>query len=101
MNLEVIIRPEAELDISDAFHWYEDKMDSLGHRFLIQVDTAIKFITRYPQVAPVEYRGTRKHLLRRFPYKLIYLIENDKIIVLGVIHGKRHPDFAIKRIDKA
>ena len=101
MNLEVIIRPEAELDISDAFHWYEDKMVGLGHRFLIQVDTAIKYITRYSNIAPVEYRGTRKHLLKRFPYKLIYLIENDRIIVLGVIHGKRHPDVTTKRIDRA
>ncbi|MBN1552130.1 type II toxin-antitoxin system RelE/ParE family toxin [bacterium] len=97
MNREVIIRAEAEKDISEAFQWYEEKMRGLGHRFLMQVDAAIRLIKKFPECAPVEYRNTRKLLLRRFPYKLIYLVEGSNIIVIGVIHMKLHPEYTKKR----
>jgi len=50
-------------------------------------------------ISPPEYKGARKYLIKRFPYKIIYLVENDKIIVLAVIHGKRSPNLIKNRID--
>lgn len=40
MKYPVVIRPEAEGDLRDAFSWYEDKRTGLGHDFLLQVDAA-------------------------------------------------------------
>lgn len=31
----VIVRPEAEDDLKDAFSWYEDKRTGLGYDFLL------------------------------------------------------------------
>ncbi len=69
MKYEAIIRPEAEDDLRDAFLWYEDKRAGLGHDFLLQVDAGINFINRNPEIYPAEYKGTRKHIIKRFPYK--------------------------------
>ena len=44
MKRMLIIRPEAELDIREAFSWYEDKRTGLGYDFLLQVDAGINFI---------------------------------------------------------
>lgn len=99
MNYRIIVRPEAENDLKEAFFWYEDKRHGLGHDFLLQVEAELKFIERNPESCPPEYKETRKHLIKRFPYKIIYLIEKEKIIVLAVIHGKRNPNFLRKRID--
>ncbi len=35
MNFELIIRPEAEADIADAFDWYESRVPGLGSEFLL------------------------------------------------------------------
>lgn len=99
MKYKVIIRPEAEDDLKEAFSWYEDKRTGLGYDFLLQVDAGINFISRNPEIHPIEYKGTRKHVIKRFPYKIIYLTEEEKIIILAVIHGKRRPDLIKKRID--
>ena len=91
MKYRIIIRPEAEDDLKTVFLWYEDKRKGLGYDFLLQVDAGLKFIERNPKIHAIEYKGTRKHLIKRFPYKIIYLMEEEKIIVMAVIHGKRSP----------
>ncbi len=91
MKYKVIVRPEAENDLKETYSWYEDKRPGLGDDFLLQVDAGLNFIARNPTIHSVEYRGTRKHLIKRFPYKIIYLVENEQIIVLAIIHGKRSP----------
>ncbi|MDP2681535.1 MAG: type II toxin-antitoxin system RelE/ParE family toxin [Deltaproteobacteria bacterium] len=99
MKYKVIIRPEAENDLKEAFSWYEDNRLGLGYDFLLRVDVGLRFIERKPEIHAPEYKGTRKHLIKRFPYKIIYLVEKERIIVLAVIHGKRSPDLIKKRID--
>jgi plasmid stabilization system protein ParE len=99
MKYKIIVRPEAEDDLKETFSWYEDKRTGLGYDFLLHVDAGINFINRNPEIHPIEYNGTRKHLIKRFPYKIIYLIEEEKIIILAVIHGKRRPCLIKKRID--
>ncbi|MCL0096151.1 type II toxin-antitoxin system RelE/ParE family toxin [Thermodesulfovibrionales bacterium] len=91
MKYRVIIRPEAENDLKEAFSWHEDKRQGLGYNFLLQVDAGPRFIERNPKICPVEYKRTRKFLIKRFPYKIIYLVEEDRITVLAVIHVKRSP----------
>jgi plasmid stabilization system protein ParE len=100
MEYEIIIRPEAEKDLTEAFVWYEDKRRGLGFDFLLQVDAGLRFVARNPQIYAPAYKGTRKHIIKRFPYKIIYVVEERKIIILGVIHGRRSPDVMKKRIEE-
>lgn len=97
MKYKVVVRPEAENDLQEAFFWYEDNRKGLGYDFLLQVDAGINFINRNPEIHPIEYRGTRKHIIKRFPYKIIYHVEEERIIILAVLHGKRSPDLMKKR----
>jgi len=98
MKRTFIIRPEAENDLKEAFLWYEDKRFGLGHDFMLHVDAGLKFIERNPEITTAEYKGARKHLIKRFPYKIIYLVEKNKLVVLAVLHGKRSPELFKKRI---
>ena len=99
MRYRVVVRPEAENDLREAFSWYEDKSQGLGYDFLLQVDAGLRFIERNPKVFPPEYKGARKYLVKRFPYKIIYLLKEERIIVLAVIHVKRSPNLTKERID--
>ena len=99
MKYSVIVRPEAEADLKEAFSWYDDNRIGLGYDFLLQIDAGINFIKRNPEIHPIEYKGTRKHILKRFPYKIIYFVEEEKIIVLAVLHCKRSTDLLKNRVN--
>lgn len=44
MKYPVLIRPEAESDLEEAFSWYENKRRGLGYDFLLQVEAGLRFI---------------------------------------------------------
>jgi plasmid stabilization system protein ParE len=98
MKPKIVFIPEAENDLREAFLWYEDKRQGLGYDFLLQVDAAIQFIKRNPQAYPTVYKETRKVLIKRFPYKIIYLVKENHLVVLAVLHSKRNQVLLNKRI---
>lgn len=99
MKYRMLIRHEAEVDLKYAFSWYEDKRPGLGYDFLLQVEAGLSYIGRNPESNPSEYKGARKYLVKRFPYKIIYLLEEARIVILAVIHGKRKPELIMKRMN--
>jgi len=48
MKYELIIRPEAEEDMSQIFEWYEERRKGLGYNFLLQADAGLRFIEKNP-----------------------------------------------------
>ncbi|HMF31053.1 MAG TPA: type II toxin-antitoxin system RelE/ParE family toxin [Candidatus Lokiarchaeia archaeon] len=70
----------------------------LGHDFLLQVEAGLKLLARTPEIHPEGYKRTRVHLIKRFPYKITYLISQDSLVILAVLHGKRNPEIAKKRM---
>jgi plasmid stabilization system protein ParE len=91
MSYSLIIRPEAELDIQEAFEWYEAQTLGLGSEFVRAVDTCLSNIGRNPLAYPRIYEQTRRALLRRFPYGILYVFEQETISVIACFHGKRAP----------
>ena len=63
MRYRVIIRPEAENDLKEAFSWYEDKRQGLGYDLLLQVDAGLRFIERNPKISLPEYKEARKSIV--------------------------------------
>ena len=43
-----------------------------------------------PERFPIYYRGFRRVLTRRFPYKLFFRIEGDAVIVFRILHGAQN-----------
>lgn len=98
MKYNVLVSTEAENDIRNAFIWYEDKRIGLGLDFLLHIDAGIRFIKRNPHIYKSEYKNTKKHLVKRFPYKIIYLTQEKTVFVLAVIHTKRNPKLTKERL---
>lgn len=91
MSYRLIIRPEAELDIQDAFEWYEAQTSGLGSEFVRAVDACLSSTGRNPLAYPIIYKQTRRALVRRFPYGILYVLDQDVITVIACFHGKRNP----------
>jgi plasmid stabilization system protein ParE len=97
MNNKLIIRPEAESDISEAYSWYNDRLLGLGSEFINCIDDAINSIMTNPESYTTVYKNIRRSLIRRFPYAIYYIYEESNIVVLAVFHFKRNPKSWLKR----
>ena len=91
MKKALIIRPDAERDLAEAYGWYEARVPGLGSDFLMSIDAALSSIQRTPEMYPIVYKNVRRALVRRFPYGIFYLVEEDRIVVLGILHARRDP----------
>ena len=99
MVINLIVRPEAEQDLYEIFRWYEGQRTGLGHDFLLQIDAGFRLLARTPLAFPEIYRGIRRHLIKRFPYKIYYLIEEATVVILAVVYGGRDPQWIKKRLN--
>lgn len=91
MSLELIIRPEAEAEMAEAFDWYEQRVPGLGSDFILAIDAVLESIIRNPLQYPVVNKTVRRALLRRFPYEILFIAETSRMVVLAVFHAKRNP----------
>jgi len=98
MTYIVTVTPEAEEDLLQSFLWYEEQRKGLGHHFMLQIAAAMDLLKRDPHIHPEEYKGSRKHLIRRFPYKIIYIVESERMTVIAVIHSRRNPALIEERL---
>ena len=88
----VIIRSEAEADITEAAIWYQSQQSGLGHEFLGEIESAIASAARNPFRFPCLRRKpeVRRVLAKRFPYRVFFIRRPDAIVVFRILHSARH-----------
>ena len=91
MAAELIVAPEAEQDIAEAYAWYEARRVGLGEEFLSCVDACIQAICRMPEMHGAIHEAYRRTLVRRFPYAVFYEYINQLVTVYGLFHTSRDP----------
>lgn len=98
MSTRLLFRPEARLDIEDAAVWYEDQRSGLGRRLADEITSLLDRIRKAPLQFPVVGEGVRRGLLHRFPYAVYFLLEDDAVTVLAVLHQRRDPELWKRRL---
>ena len=96
MDIEFIEPATIELD--DAIDYYNLQLQGLGKKFFEEVLQTINLISVFPEVWVKNSEYTRKAILKKFPYNLIYLNYNDMIYIIAVAHQHREPDYWIDRV---
>ena len=97
MTFEVRIRPEAEQDMTESASWYEQQQRGLGHDFLDEALAVFMRLAETPLGYELVHRSVRRALLRRFPFAVFYTFEEIAVVVVGVLHGTRHPRYWMRR----
>ncbi len=80
----VVYHPNAEEEFLSAVRWCEREWAGRGLRLDAMVQKAEQQILRHPRSGGEFIRGTRRLVLARFPYSLIYLIEADRMLYRGL-----------------
>jgi len=91
MDYELIIRPEARLDLLDTFHWYQEQRFGLGLDFKLCVDEVISKLHKRPSLYKKIHRDVRRAIIKRFPFGVFYIENNNTVIILAVLHARRDP----------
>jgi plasmid stabilization system protein ParE len=84
-------RPEVAVDLRAARRWYEARREGLGDEFILAVDRLLARVDAAPDEFPRVKAETRRALLRRFPYAIFFVIEDDDRVVLAVLHQAVNP----------
>jgi plasmid stabilization system protein ParE len=92
MAYDLIIEPEAELDLEQAVNWYDEQRPGLGREFIERVDEVLDHIREMPEIHPVACKTARLALVRRFPYVISCIFEGNMVFVMAVFHGHREPN---------
>jgi plasmid stabilization system protein ParE len=90
---KVEFHEEAVREFLAAIGWYFARIEVVASRFVSQVTRAVRLIAEAPQRWPRYSRDTRKFVLRRFPYLVVYREFGDVIQVLAIAHAHRCPGY--------
>ncbi len=97
MNIRFLNAAQVELD--DAFDWYENQKQSLGLEFLDEFDSAVQRIVNYPELHLQIDENIHRCLFKRFPYSVIYGIDVENIVIIAIAHQHRKPDYWQNRLN--
>lgn len=90
MKFTLVVKEEAIQDMADAFEWYETKRAGLGSEFLEEIERLCNRIEQAPEQYQL-HRNQRVAVMHRFPFRVVYEIEKETIVVYAVYHDKRDP----------
>jgi toxin ParE1/3/4 len=96
--MRFIYHPDALTEYADATLYYDERLPGLGADFTTEVDTAIKRIIEVPDRWHCVEEDVRRYLLHRFPYGILYTIEEGYVLIVAVMHLSREPGYWRHRI---
>ncbi len=83
-----------------AVEFYEGQETGLGEAFQAEVARIESILLRHPRYGRRVRGGRRSVLLWRFPYRLVYSIDQAGIRILVLAHQKQRPDAWWARVDE-
>lgn len=92
-TLHVSFHIDAVAEAREARQWYEERWPALAEAFMTELDHAVQQITELPDTWPPYEQGTRRYLMQRFPYFVIYRQRGVRIDVVAVMHARRSPGY--------
>ena len=89
---------EARGELAFGVSFYDSEYPGLGQELAIEVRRLCRLISESP-TAGIELRtGLRRRILRRFPYSILYTIDDDSVLVIAVAHQSRRPGYWTRRV---
>jgi plasmid stabilization system protein ParE len=97
--LPIEFHPEARTDALEAYHWYAKRSERAAEAFRESIKAAGESIRQSPERWASYLHGTRRYLLKRFPFVIVYRLTKHRIEIIAVAHGRRKPGFWKVRLD--
>jgi plasmid stabilization system protein ParE len=87
------IRVEAQQEINEAFDWYFSRSPEIARAFIDEIENSVRQIATHAQRFPAYTANTRRRVLERFLYSVIYREKEEVLLVVAVAHAKRRAGY--------
>jgi len=99
MRKAVSFHPEAQDEFVDAELYYSLVSSGLDLEFRREILAAIEKVCDLPTAFPKYLSQTRKCLVDRFPYLIVYKEIGERIFVFAIAHTSRLPGYWRHRLN--
>ena len=92
--MRLVVAPEAQASINQAIDWYLSEGGKvLAARAAKAFRSAVRSIASDPLLNPPypDVPGVRRKVMSRFPYLVFYVVDDDRVVVLDVLHTAKKP----------
>jgi len=88
----LIVKPEAEAELTEALEWYSNRHKTgLEVELYNEISKVLEYIALYPEHFQKKYRNIRIRFTEKFKYGIHYIVEENTIFVLAILHTSRKP----------
>ncbi len=91
----------AELELADAVEFYNQERNGLGDEFLHEVQRVAGLLIENPRMGRRVRTDRRSVVLKRFPYRLVYTLDDIGILIIAVAHQRQRPGYWGERVEEA
>ncbi len=96
--MEIGWHPDAQDEFDAHTDWYEARGAGLGDRFEAAVDDLVDVIFEWPESGAVwpgwgSIPVVRSRRVDGFPYRLVYLVHTNELVIIALAHQKRKPGY--------
>ena len=95
--MRIILHPKLADDIRDAAMHYAEISERVLSSFWLELESIISSIERNPRSHHYDTFGLRRANMKRFPYHLLYDVDDDIDFMVAFRHDRRHPTFGTTR----
>lgn len=85
--------PAARAEADAAFDYYRECSPRVAVAFLAALEDARSAIASNPNTWAEYLYGTRRYLLKRYPFVVVYRATPTRIEVVAIAHGHRRPGY--------
>lgn len=97
--MTIILIPPADQELIEAIDYYNDQLVGLGDQFYTSFLNTVSYITKAPEAWKKVGSNTRRINIKRFPYLILYVLDEQDILITCIAHQHRNPWFYMERAD--
>jgi len=84
---------EARKEFFKAANYYEEQVVGLGDIFIDEVVNVLEVLEQYPSSGTKITSTERRFLVSRFPYGIVYTVEEDLITIFAIMNLRQEPGY--------
>ena len=96
MNIEIL--DQAEMDLVEGSHFYEDQQLGLGTYFLSNLYGDIESLRLHAGLHSKPYKDYHRLLSKRFPFAVFYKVKGDTAFIYAVVDCRSDPGLIRERL---
>lgn len=90
MIYQLIFTLKSDQDLTKIKVWYDGISINLTQELFLEISKELKIIKKEPLLYQTRYKSIRIAFINRFEYGIHFIVKNNTIIILRILHNKQY-----------